>query len=250
MINPEELTTNRIYDQIAAEYSFEFDQNFTQFLKYALLERLTKATDICLDVGISNGIFAIPLARKAKAIYGVDISSNMLDECRRNIEQAGVTNIFVYKRSATNLLFEDASFDLIFSFSTLSLVSNPDRAYSEIVRVLKPGGLAILDITGKFNLSRIYWTRYYKRHGHFGLNYYSLAEIRGIFTTLGLEILETHATGLLTQWKYIPGVRKLAFLEKITQGTRREPDLDYKISQKIPSLANRWYFVLKKRVDP
>jgi ubiquinone/menaquinone biosynthesis C-methylase UbiE len=170
----------------------------------------------------------------------------MLEQCRHNLEQSGVKNVYVYERSATNLMFTERSFDIVYSYSTLLLVPEPGRAYHEIAQVLKPSGIAILDITGKYNLSRIYWTKYYQEQGHFGLNYYALSEIRTVFQSMGFEILAEHATGLLDQWKYIKGLRRLLFLEKLFHSTSRDSDLDYRLSQKVPRLANRWYFVLRK----
>ena len=245
MIDPAELSAKKIYDGLATTYSLGFEANFIQYLKYQLLQQFVTPTSVCLDIGGANGVFIIPLSGKVKEVHSIDISPVMLAECRKNLDERDITNVHLYQRSATKLLFDDNFFDVVFSYSTLSLVPNPERAYKEIVRVLKPGGLAILDITGKFNLSQYYWARYYRRHGHFGLNAYSLPEIRAIFRALNLEIIETYATGLLDQWKYVPLLRKAEFLEKVFHTSSCEPDLDYKISQRIPWLANRWYFVLK-----
>lgn len=248
MISPKELTSNIIYDRIAKTYTLALDTNYAEFLKYHLLERFTKPTDVCLDVGIANGIFSIPISRKVREVHGVDISPKMLEQCKYNLERAGIKNVHIYERSATNLMFPEASFDVIYSYSTLLLIPEPERAYCEIAHILKTGGFAILDITGKYNLSRIYWANFYREQGHFGLNYYTLSEICSIFVSLGFEILEKHATGFLDQWKYIIRLNRLTFLERIIHRTAREPDLDYKLSQKFPTLANRWYFVLKKQI--
>jgi len=246
MILPEELTSNRIYDRLAADYGLAYDTTYTQFLKYDLVRRFAKSTDICLDVGIGNGIDAIPLVQLVKEIHGIDISPNMLAECQKNLQDAGLSNVYMYECSATHLLFDDEFFDLVFSFSTLVLVPQPERAYKEIARVLKPGGMAILDITGKYNLSQVYWRRWYRKQGHHTLNAYSLHEIRRTFIDLGFDVIETHASGLLDQWKYLPGLNLFGFLDKVFHRTKHEPDLDYKISQIFPALANRWYFVLRK----
>lgn len=247
MISTKELTSNIVYDRIAKEYSLAYDKNYTGFLKYHILDRFTRSTDVCLDVGIANGIFSIPISRKVQEVHGVDISPKMLEQCRRNLELAGIKNVHIYERSASNLMFPKASFDVVYSYSTLVLIPEPKRAYREIAQVLKPGGFAILDITGKYNLSRIYWTKFYRQQGHFGLNYYALSEISPVFTSLGFEILERHATGFLDQWKYIKGLNRLTFFEKIAHRRRTQPDLDYKVSQKFSAMANRWYFVLKKQ---
>jgi ubiquinone/menaquinone biosynthesis C-methylase UbiE len=249
MIESEELTSNLIYDSLATTYGLDFDQTYTQFLKYSLLERSVRPSDVVLDIGIGNGIFTLPIARLVKEVHGLDISPVMLAECRRNLRRAAITNVLLYERSPKHMPFSASAFDVVFSYSTLLLIPEPGRVYEEIGRVIKPGGLAVLDITGKYNLSRVYWNKYYRQQGHFGVNAYALSKIQGIFSALSFEILETHATGLLDQWKYIRGLKPLGFLENIFHRTSREPDLDYRISQLFPALANRWYFILwKKRV--
>ena len=250
MIDSRERTSNNIYDLAADSYPLDFDTNYTQFLKYVLVNRFARPTDVCLDIGIGNGIFAIPVARSVREVHGVDINAKMLTQCLHNLERASVHNVHLHERSATDLLFPDAFFDLVFSYSTLLMVPEPARAYREIFRVLRLGGSAVLDITGKFNLSRIHWTKYYQRHGHFGINAYALREIRAAFIGLGFEILEVYATGLLDQWKYIPGLARLGFLETVVHNTRGVPDRDYRASQRVPGLANRWYFVLRKPEVP
>jgi ubiquinone/menaquinone biosynthesis C-methylase UbiE len=247
MISPQELTSNNIYDRIAETYTLSFETSYVQFLKNQLLERFTRPSDVCLDVGIANGIFSIPISQKVREVHGIDISPKMLEQCRFNLGRQGVKNVFIYERSAANLMFPKESFDVVFSYSTLLLIPRPERAYREIVHVLKPSGFAILDITGKYNLSRVYWTKYYRQQGHFGLNYYTLSEISSIFNSLGFEILERHATGLLEQWKYIKGLRRLTFMDRLIHRAPHQPDLDYKLSQIFSALANRWYFVLRKK---
>lgn len=245
-IDPNELTSNRINDPIAETYNTQIDPNWTQYLKYRLVERVADLNSVCLDVGIGNGIITIPLANKVRHIHGVDISTEMLRVCQNRLDETGIHNVTPHYLSATDLQFPDNMFDLVFSFSTLLLVPQPENAYREAARVLKPGGIAVLDITGRRNLSQRYWGRYYQQHGHFGVNAYDLDEIRAIFGGLGLQIVETHPSGLLDQWKYLPLLWRLRFLENLTHGTRRTPDLDYRISRLFPTWANRWYFVLRK----
>jgi SAM-dependent methyltransferase len=236
----------RYGDEHAATYTAAFDATFTSFLKYQLVARIAKATDVCLDVGVANGLFAIPVAAHVREVHGVDASAAMLDECRRNLARAGVSNVVLHQQDARALQFPDASFDLVYSFSTLVIVPEPERAYAEIARVLRPGRPAVLDITGRFNLSQRHWGRYYRARGHFGVNAYSLAGMRQCLADVGLRVHEVHATGLCDQWKYVPGLRRARFLDGLLHGTRRTPDLDYRVSQWLPRLANRWYVVATK----
>jgi len=235
-----------LWDDRAGRYAASANNSFRQSFKLRILEKYARSDSVCLDIGAATGLFSIPLAPQVKEIHAIDLSPEMVAQCRVNAEKAGVNNLFVYERSATAPGFEDASFDLIFSFATLAVVPQVEQAYAEIARLLKPGGIAVLDITGRHNLSRRRWERFYRKQGHFGMNYYRLDEIRAIFSALGLHVLENHCTGLLDQWKYIPGIHKLKFLDRILHAPQPTPDLDYRVSQKFPRLANHWYFVLQK----
>lgn len=247
MANAEELTSNAVNDPIAKTYGMIIDENYIQYLKYLLLERFVTSESVCLDIGIANGLFAVPIAPKVKEVHGIDISQPMLEECQLNIEKAKLKNVHTYERSATDVQFDDATFDVVYSYSTLLLVPDVQRAYQEIVRVLKPNGIALLDITGKQNLSQKHWSKFYQDQGHFGLNAYHLREIKDIFTNLGFEIVETHPSGFLDQWKYTRYSHRLGFLNKLIHRTKHTPDLDYRVSRLVPALANRWYFVLRKQ---
>ncbi|MEM6981338.1 MAG: class I SAM-dependent methyltransferase, partial [Planctomycetota bacterium] len=56
------------------------------------------------------------------------------------IQREGWTHIDVAPMNAERLDFEDASFDFVTSFHTVSVVSDPEQMMSELVRVCRPGG--------------------------------------------------------------------------------------------------------------
>lgn len=238
---------NKFWDKQAVSYSFFDDSYFPSRLKFDLLKKYAQKTHRCLDVGIANGIFSLPLSPFVSSIDGIDISENMLTICQNEVRRCGLNNINLHQQSAEKLEFEENTFDIVFSFATLALVQNIGQSLSEISRVLKPGGCAILDVIGKKNLSRVHWEKYYRSIGHFGLSYFELPEIVQILKDLQMETVEKHAIGLLDQWKYIPGLNKMKFIESITHGHNAVPDLDYRCSQKLPEFANHWLIVCRKK---
>jgi ubiquinone/menaquinone biosynthesis C-methylase UbiE len=235
-----------LWDKSAKTYSLLDDTYFPAKLKMSLLLKYARADSNCMDIGIANGIFSLPLSKFVHSIDGVDISQNMLDTCEEFLQQSNISNIKLHLNSAEELPFKDGIFDLTFSFATLTAVPDMRRAFKEIARTLKPGGVAILDITGRNNLSYHHWNKYYKSIGHFGLNPLSYSELETVFDDLGMEIIENHAVGVLDQWKYIPGLHKLTFIEKVTHSRKSYPDLDYRISNLLPHFANHFFLVLKK----
>ena len=150
MIRPEELTSNRVYDSFAPHYGFNVNANVSSRLKYELALKYLKPDDNVLDVGCANGIHIRLVAGKCRHITGVDISQPMLDVARAALAEDHIANASLERRSAADLGFADASFDLVYSFATLAAVPDFERALQEICRVLRPGGIALLDFTGRW----------------------------------------------------------------------------------------------------
>lgn len=250
MITREEASSDRVYDGYAKTYGFDIRGTLAARLKYELaLAHLSPHAEV-LDVGCANGIHLRVLAAQCKRIVGVDINAPMLAVARDTLAGEGIRNAELMQRSAADLGFADASFDLVYSFSTLLLVPEVHQALAEISRVLRPGGAALLDITGRYNLSRIYWGWYYRRHGHFGVHSFRYRDIVQRLEALGLDVIERHALGFLDQWKYLPGLHWCRFLDRWFHGPG-ERDLDYRLSN-LPllcPLANRWYLVCRKRAS-
>ena len=103
-----------------------------------------------LDVGCGAGMDLLLAARKVgpggKAV-GVDMTDAMMDCARKSAAAAGLQNVEVRKGDATRLPVEDSSVDVVISNGVLNLVPEKERAFQEIVRVLRPGGrIQIADI--------------------------------------------------------------------------------------------------------
>ena len=69
----------------------DFEKNFSQAQADAMT-RITK-NDTVLDACCGTGRLTLPLAHKAKHVYGVDAGENMLQHCRGNVKKAGLENV-------------------------------------------------------------------------------------------------------------------------------------------------------------
>lgn len=95
-----------------------------------------------LEVGTGPGFFAILLCELGYDVTAIDLTPAMLEEAKKNAgEMAG--SIRFVEMNAEALTFEDASFDVVISRNLTWNLPNPDAAYAEWVRVLKPGGLLL-----------------------------------------------------------------------------------------------------------
>ena len=96
-----------------------------------------------LDVGCGIGLDLIRFAQAGASVTGVDLSTTAVDIARRNCVAAGV-KVDILQGEAACLPFKDGSFDLVVAYALTSFVPDPRVVNSELLRVLKPGGTAIL----------------------------------------------------------------------------------------------------------
>jgi arsenite methyltransferase len=107
-----------------------------------------------LDIGTGGGLMAIGAAKRAPLgrVFGVDIwdqadlSGNTLQRVERNIKIEGVTDLVeVRSDDARKLSFQTGTIDLVFATLCLHNITDGQHdALCEVVRVLKPGGTAII----------------------------------------------------------------------------------------------------------
>jgi 2-polyprenyl-3-methyl-5-hydroxy-6-metoxy-1,4-benzoquinol methylase len=104
-----------------------------------------------LDFGCGVGRLTIPLARAAGHVVGVDISTTMLAEARRNAEAHGIANV-EFALSTTYLRADLAPgelLDFVHSYIVLQHIAPPagERITAQLLQRLRPGGVAALHYT-------------------------------------------------------------------------------------------------------
>ncbi len=80
-------------------------------------------------------------------VIGVDMTDDMLALARQNAEKRGATNVEFRKGHIEKLPVEDSSVDYVISNCVINLSADKPAVFSEIARVLNPGGrFAVSDI--------------------------------------------------------------------------------------------------------
>lgn len=100
-----------------------------------IIDRETNTTTRILDVGCGHGDFLKPVYDKTPHTYGVDPDKEALDK-----------NTLIKNKvvgTVEELPFESNFFDLIVSEWVLEHLPDPEKAFREIYRVLKPGGKVV-----------------------------------------------------------------------------------------------------------
>ncbi|MFQ5593897.1 MAG: methyltransferase domain-containing protein [Anaerolineae bacterium] len=95
-----------------------------------------------LEAGCGVGAQTVTLAQNSPnaVITSIDISEVYLAEARRNVEEAGLSNVQFQQGDIFHLPFELASFDHVFVCFVLEHLSRPVEALIALKDVLKVGG--------------------------------------------------------------------------------------------------------------
>ncbi len=156
-----------------------------------------KEGDIVLDLGPGAGLDLLIAARKvgpSGQVIGVDMTEEMISKAEENIKAAGVKNVEVRKGFIEDLPVKSSSVDWVISNCVINLSPEKEKVFSEISRVLKPGGrMVVSDMVGE-NIPE--WLRENK-------NLYSAC-----------------ISGVISEKEYLSGLRK-AGLEKVKVSERR-----------------------------
>jgi SAM-dependent methyltransferase len=116
-------------------------------LEHACDLGLAPGRDRALDFGCGAGRLSAALADHVRSVIGVDISLTMLAKARE-LDPTGRCEFMENDREDLSL-FDDASFDIV--FSSLVLQHLPPqlshRYLAEMVRVLRPGGVLIVQVS-------------------------------------------------------------------------------------------------------
>lgn len=105
-----------------------------------------KQGEVVLDLGCGAGLdlyfYAKAVGADGKA-YGLDISEDMVNKARRNMETAGIKNAEIKCGHSDNLPFGDNFFDVVASNGIYNLSPDKKKVMREVFRVLKPGGRTV-----------------------------------------------------------------------------------------------------------
>lgn len=103
-----------------------------------------EANDTIADLGAGNGYFALPMAKKAKAVYAVDIAPEMLEMLKVNADQEQLENIQYVESDLDEIQLGDDSVNKVMISLVLHEVPDLDKTLREIKRILQPGGQVLV----------------------------------------------------------------------------------------------------------
>lgn len=163
----------------SSTYTMGYDDDFLQMLRWRsaetharhLLPHLESGLSV-LDFGCGPGTLSVGLARAVEPgeLHGIDIESSQIDLARAAAKAGGHSNASFQVADATDLPFENNTFDVAHCHTVLNHVPDTQAVLNEVKRVLKPGGIISC--------------RELVAASCFSEPAYSLAEAWAVFTTL------------------------------------------------------------------
>jgi arsenite methyltransferase len=96
-----------------------------------------------LDAGSGGGFDCFVAAHQIGAegkVIGIDMLPDMLEKARRTAESMGLKNVEFRQGLVEEIPVEDGWADVVISNGVINLCADKKRVFSEISRVLRPGG--------------------------------------------------------------------------------------------------------------
>ena len=190
------------------EYNDQIHKKITLSLSWPINQQWV------LEVAIGTGRIAIELALRGANVVGIDISQAMLNQTKSKIQALGIyQKVKLVAGNAYTLPFAKGSFDKCVCINALNHIPNTRRVIQEISRVLKPGGILVINFTNLWslyfpiglivNLRNRSWRNKVYTHWH------TTSQIRRICKEANLEICEIQGMFYLPQ--RLPKILTLLF---------------------------------------
>ncbi len=181
------MNSREYFDRTAKEYDEGHDGRFVRCMYPEIVGQVKELPGKnILDIGCGNGnIIKMLETQRPGHYYGVDLSSEMIKEAEKRVSKKVVLKL----ADVVSLPFADESFDILICNASFHHYEEPEKAISEMNRVLRPGGALILgDPTFPLFRRFLNWAIQWANSGDVWI--YGKNDILPLFRSGGFDILK------------------------------------------------------------
>ena len=200
---------NNAKDVLAGFYEGEKDYFYRLALRRVQIVLEHYKGGQCLDVCAGNGQYMAMLAPSVEKITGIDFIKEACDAANKFFEESKMENATCIEGDATQLPFENATFDLTYSFSSLYDIPDFEKAIVEMARVTKKDGVVILDLATNKSINTVISRYYSSASGFPQISCLSDKEIYSLLEKNNLQSIESINFQMFPYWGTHPSVLKL-----------------------------------------
>jgi SAM-dependent methyltransferase len=136
-----------------------FDEHY--FALYPYLRGYVDRFDLrgrdVLEIGLGYGTLSQYIAERGAVYHGLDIAPAPVEMVRHRLRMAELGDPErVQQGSALEIPWPDASFDYVYSIGCLHHTGDLPRSVSEVRRVLRPGGVAVVMLYNRHSARRLW----------------------------------------------------------------------------------------------
>jgi len=137
------------WGKIAPTYDNDQEYIVGKAILQAITTELHEERDLgeVIEFGCGPGYFTKVIARKARHVIATDLSDQMLEVARVQLQK--FQNITIQKANCEDTYFPSGRFDSVFMANLIHVVENPMNVFQESHQILRHGGLLLtVDFTG------------------------------------------------------------------------------------------------------
>ncbi len=136
--------SHRFFDQIGRHWDTLREESFGTSFHLEAFASLLPSTWTVADIGTGTGYLLPMLSRHFERVIGVEPVDRMLETARHRLEHLGIGNVDLRCGELAALPIPDACVDLAIAMLVLHHVPTPRDALSELHRVVRSGGRALI----------------------------------------------------------------------------------------------------------
>lgn len=138
------IGTKEFFEELH-QYRFEKLNYLPRLVNFEGFRRMS-----LLEVGCGVGTDLVRFAQGGALVTGIDLSEQAVDLCRQNLAVHGVPGD-VQVMDGEHMAYPDNAFDVVYAHGVLQYTPDPHAMITEIYRVLKPGGTAVLMVYNRYS---------------------------------------------------------------------------------------------------